>query len=70
MGDSLENGRSFRTFNMLDDFNREALWIEIDLSLPAVRVTRVLDMLAVWRGYPVQIRVDNRPEFISRHMVA
>ena len=52
MSDSLENGRSFRTFNVLDDFNREALWIEIDLSLPAVRVTRVLDMLAVWRGYP------------------
>ena len=70
MSDSLENGRSFRTFNVLDDFNREALWIEIDLSLPAARVTRVLDMLAVWRGYPAQIRVDNGPEFISRYMVA
>ena len=70
MSDSLENGRSFRTFNVLDDFNREALWIEIDLSLPAARVTRVLDMLAVWRGYPAQIRVDNGPEFISHHMAA
>jgi len=70
MSDSLENGRSFRTFNVLDDFNREALWIEIDLSLPAARVTRVLDMLAVWRGYPERIRVDNGPEFISHHMAA
>ena len=70
MSDSLENGRSFRTFNVLDDFNREALWIEIDLSLPAARVTRVLDMLAVWRGYPAQIRMDNGPEFISHNMVA
>jgi putative transposase len=70
MSDSLSNGRFFRTFNVLDDFNREALWIEIDLSLPAARVTRVLDMLAVWRGYPAQIRVDNGPEFISHHMVA
>lgn len=70
MSDSLENGRSFRTFNVLDDFNREALWIEIDLSLPAARVTRVLDMIASWRGYPAQIRVDNGPEFISHHMVA
>ena len=70
MSDSLENGRFFRIFNVLDDFNREALWIEIDLSLPATRVTRVLDRLAVWRGYPTQIRVDNGPEFISRHMVA
>jgi len=69
MCDSLENGRSFRTFNVLDDFNREALWIEIDTSLPATSVTRVLDMLAVWRGYPGQIRVDNGPEFISHHMV-
>jgi len=70
MSDSLESGRSFRTFNVLDDFNREALWIEIALSLPATRVTGVLDMLAVWRGYPAQIRVDNGPEFISHHMVA
>jgi len=70
MHDSLENGRPFRTFNVLDDFNREALWIEIDLSLPATRVTRVLDMLAIWRRYPTRIRVDNGPEFISRHMVA
>ena len=70
MSDCLENGRSFRTLNVLDDFNREALWIEVDWSLPAMRVTRVLDMLAVWRGYPKRIRVDNGPEFISRHMVA
>ena len=70
MSDCLENGRSFRTLNVLDDFNREGLWIEIDCSLPAMRVTRVLDMLAVWRGYPARIRVDNGPEFISHHMVA
>lgn len=70
MHNSLENGQPFRTFNVLDDFNREALWIEIGLSLPAARVTRVLDTLAVWRGYPERIRVDNGPEFISRHMAA
>lgn len=69
MSDSLENERSFRTFNVLDDFNREALWIEIDLSLPAARVTRVLDTLAEWGGYPDKMRVDNGPEFISRYMV-
>jgi len=69
MNACLENGRSFRTFNVLDDFNREELWIEIDLSLPAARVTRVLDMLAVWRGNPERISVDNGPEFISRYMV-
>ena len=68
MSDSLDNGRSFRTFNVMDDFNREGLWIEIDTSLPAARVTRMLDMIASERGYPTQVRVDNGPEFISHHM--
>ena len=68
MSDSLDNGCSFRTLNVLDDFNREALWIEIDTSLPATRVTRVLDIIASERGYPAQVRVDNGPEFISHHM--
>jgi len=68
MSDSLENGKSFRTFNVLDDFNREALWIEVDFSLPAARVTRVLDMIASERSYPTLVRVDNGPEFISHQM--
>ena len=68
MSDSLDSGCSFRTLNVLDDFNREALWIEIDTSLPATRVTRVLDMIASERGYPAQVRVDNGPEFISHQM--
>lgn len=57
--------RRFRTFNVVDDFNREALSIEIDLNLPALRVVRVLDRIAVNRGYPVMLRMDNGPEFIS-----
>jgi putative transposase len=66
MSDSLTNGRAFRTLNIIDDFNREALWIEIDTSLPALRVIRVLDMIISWRGYPNQIRMDNGPELISQ----
>jgi putative transposase len=66
MSDSLVNGRAFRTLNVIDDFNREALWIEVDTSLPAQRVIRVLDMLAEWRGYPDHIRCDNGPEFIAK----
>lgn len=65
MSDSLMCGRRFRTFNLLDDFNREALAIEIDLSLPTARVLRVLDRVVAWRGYPEKIRMDNGPEFIS-----
>ena len=58
-------GRRFRTFNVVDDFNREALAIEIDLSLPAPRVIRALDRVSLFRGYPEKLRVDNGPEFIS-----
>jgi putative transposase len=50
MSDALNCGRRFRTFNVVDDFNSEALAIEIDLSLPAQRVTRVLDNIAISRG--------------------
>ena len=39
--------------------------IEIDLSLPSVRVVRVLERIVAWRGYPAKIRMDNGPEFIS-----
>ena len=52
MSDSLFCGRRFRTFNLVDDFNREALAIEIDLNLPAPRVIRVLERVVAWRGYP------------------
>jgi len=65
MSDSLASGRAFRTLNILDDFNREALWIEVDTSLPAERVIRILEMLIDWRDRPVQIRIDNGPELIS-----
>jgi len=68
MSDSLTSGRSFRTLNVIDDFNREALWIEIDTSLPAARVIRVFNQLADWRGYPTKIRMDNGPEFISKRL--
>lgn len=68
MSDSLANGRTFRTLNVIDDFNREALWIEVDTSLPAERVVQVLDMLLLGRAAPRQIRMDNGPELISRRL--
>lgn len=65
MTDSLLSGRKFRTLNLMDDYNREALAIEVDTSLPAERVIRVLEQVIDWRGKPTRIRVDNGPEFIS-----
>jgi putative transposase len=65
MSDQLTDGRSFRTLNVLDDFNREGLSIEVDISIPALRVIRTLERIIDWRGQPLNIRVDNRPENIS-----
>ena len=65
MADSLSGGQKFRTFNVLDDFNREGLGIEVDVSLPAARVTRTLDNIIQWRGKPKVLRCDNGPEYIS-----
>ena len=70
MHDQLADGRSFRVFNLIDDFNREALSMEIDLSLPAERVVRALDQVIEWRGKPQAIRSDNGPEFISVKLTA
>ena len=65
MSDALTDGRKFRTFNLIDDFNREVLAIEADTSLPAKRVVRVLERVIWEKGKPESIRVDNGPEFIS-----
>lgn len=66
MSDNLYSGKHFRTFNVIDDYNRELLAIEIDMSLPSNRVIRVLDRIAAYRGYPKRLRQDNGPEFISK----
>jgi putative transposase len=59
MADQLADGRSIRTLNVLDDFNREGLCIDVDFSLPAERVVRSLNQIIEWRGKPQSIRVDN-----------
>ncbi len=59
MHDQLASGRNYRLFNVLDDFNRQGLAIEVDLSLPAERVIRTLNQVIEWRGKPKQIRCDN-----------
>ena len=65
MADQLASGRKFRTFNVLDDFNREGLGIEVDTALPSERVVRSLEQIIEWRGKPKTLRCDNGPEYIS-----
>lgn len=66
MRDTLADGRVFRTLNIVDDYTRECLAIEVDTSLPGERVVRVLERLAVMGRQPLHIVVDNGPEFASR----
>ena len=65
MSDALWDGRRYGTFNVIDDFNREALLIEIDFNLPVPRIIRELDRMAAVRGYPLKLRLDNGPEMVS-----
>jgi len=66
----LSDGRSFRTFNVIDDFNREGLGIEVDLSLPVLRGIRSLNQIIELRGKPKAIRCDNGPEYLSHALAS
>jgi len=70
MADRLGDGRQFRLLNVVDDFNREGLGIEVDFSLPSERVVRSLNQIIEWRGKPLAIRVDNGPEYVSSTLMA
>ena len=70
MSDALADGRRIRTFNVIDDYNREGLAIDVDLSLPSARVIRALEQVIEWRGKPAAIRCDNGPELLSGPLIA
>ena len=70
MSDSLYAGRRFRTFNVIDDFNRELLHVEIDTSITGKRLIRVFERLRLERGLPDTLRTDNGPEFLSGEFIA
>ena len=65
MSDTLLDGRKLRTFNVIDDYNRKGLAIDVDLSLPGARMVRSLEQIIEWRGKPGAIRCDNGPELLA-----
>ena len=69
MSDQLSHGKSFRTFNVMDDYNREGWGLEVDLSLPSTRVIRALEQIIEWRGRPAALRCDNGPEYLSQTLI-
>jgi putative transposase len=66
MHDRLEDGRSIRLLNVIDDHNREALGLEVDFSLPSERVIRSLKNIIQWQGKPDAIHCDNGPDSICQ----
>jgi putative transposase len=70
MVDTLYDGRRFRTFNVIDESNREGLAIEVGTTLPALRVIAVLEELIALHGAPRSIRLDNGPELTSLALTA
>jgi putative transposase len=66
MSDVLVNKRKFRTLNVMDDYNRQAIIVEAAHSMPAARVTQILECAIEEQGKPKCIRADNGPEFISK----
>jgi putative transposase len=70
VSDSLATGRSFRTLNIVDDYTRECLAIEVDMSITGERVARVLGRLIEGGRKPQMIVVDNGPEFTSKALDA
>jgi putative transposase len=70
MSNSLKDGRAIRNFNVIDDFNRECLTIDVALSLPTQRVIRSLNQTIEWRGKSLALRRDNGPEYISQELVS
>lgn len=70
MSDALANGRRYRTFNIVDDYNREALHIEVDTSITSTRLVRVFERLRDQHGLPRVLRTDNSPEFLGERFTA
>lgn len=69
MHDTLTTGRKVRILNILDDCNREALYMEPDYSHSGYSVKRAIEQIIDWRGKPTAIRCDNGPEFLSHVLV-
>src|SRR5699024_8204446 len=64
------DGRRLRLLNVIDDFNREALAMDVALSIPSEQVIRYLERTIEQRGKPKEIRVDNGPEYISERLIS
>lgn len=64
--DALASGRRIKCLTCVDDFMKECLTISVTFGITGIQVSRILDSVALFRGYPATIRTDQRPEFTCR----
>ena len=65
MSDALACGRRFCTVNVIDDFNRQSLHIQVDTAINAARLVRVFEQITCDHGLLKGIRTDNGPAFLG-----
>jgi len=64
--DALASGRRIKCLTCVDDFTKECLTISVAFGITGAQVSRILDSVALFRGYPATIRTDQGPEFTCR----
>ena len=64
--DALSTGRRIKCLTCVDDFTKECLTVTVAFGISGVQVSRILDSIALFRGYPATIRTDQGPEFTCR----
>jgi putative transposase len=69
MSEALADGCDIRSLNVIDDYNLEGLAIDVDLSIPSLRVIRTLEQMMEWRSTPAMVRFDNGPKYVSNQLV-
>lgn len=70
VSDSLSCGRRIKCLTVVDDFRKESVDITVDYGISGQCVTRVLDQVARFHGYPAAVRTDNGPEYTSRALLS
>ncbi len=64
--DQTADGQNLKLLHVVDEFTREALAIDVDQGIKGEQVVQAMARIAMTRGAPKTIRVDNGPEFISK----
>lgn len=67
--DALSTGRRIKCLTCVDDFTKECLTVTVAFGISGVQVTRILDSIALFRGYPATIRTDQGRSSLAVHWI-